>query len=113
MNKIVWLDAQLSPILSEWIGKEFGVTCIHVKSLGLSTATDKQIFSDAKRNNVIVITKDSDFQDLLIAQSSPPKVIWLTCGNTSNAKLKEIFRLRLSEALRMLEGENDLVEITG
>lgn len=112
MNKTIWLDAQLSPFLSEWISAGFGVLCNHVREFGLKNSTDKEIFSEARKKNVIIITKDSDFQDLLLANGSPPKVIWLTCGNTSNLKLKSILKLKLSEALKMLEGESELVEIT-
>lgn len=112
MNKGIWLDAQLSPLLADWISAQFKVSCTHIRELGLKNSTDRQIFFEAKNNKVIIITKDSDFLDLLLANASPPKIIWLTCGNTSNEKPKSILKLKLPEALKMLEGENDLVEIT-
>jgi predicted nuclease of predicted toxin-antitoxin system len=37
-----------------------------------------------------VMTKDSDFVDLVERLGSPPQVIWLTYGNTSNARLRHI-----------------------
>ncbi|WP_374759700.1 DUF5615 family PIN-like protein [Dyadobacter chenhuakuii] len=45
-------------------------------------------------------------------KSSPPKVIWLTCGSTSKARLKEILSEKLAQALTLLQ-QTDLVEITG
>jgi predicted nuclease of predicted toxin-antitoxin system len=39
------------------------------------------------------MTKDSDFVALLDRFGPPPQVIWITCGNTSNARLKEILTI--------------------
>jgi predicted nuclease of predicted toxin-antitoxin system len=59
------------------------------------------------------MTKDSDFVLLLDRFGAPPKIIWLTCGNTSNASLKEILTKQLSQAIEFLERGEDLVEING
>ncbi|MFH0908437.1 MAG: DUF5615 family PIN-like protein [bacterium] len=55
----------------------------------------------------------ADFPHLLSQHGSPPKVIWLTCGNTSNAKLREILSKSLPQALTFLQGTESLVEICG
>jgi len=54
----------------------------------------------------------SDFLRLLEQYGPPPKVIWLTCGNTSNARLKEILNETLEKALELLQGNEQLVEIS-
>jgi predicted nuclease of predicted toxin-antitoxin system len=36
------------------------------------------------------MTKDGDFVDLLDQHGAPPQVILVTCGNTSNARLRQI-----------------------
>jgi predicted nuclease of predicted toxin-antitoxin system len=59
------------------------------------------------------MTKDRDFVDLVEQYGSPPQVIWLTCGNTSNARLKEILTATLPDALELLRSGERLVEITG
>jgi predicted nuclease of predicted toxin-antitoxin system len=59
------------------------------------------------------MTKDRDFVDLVERYGSPPQVIWLTCGNTSNARLKEILTATLPDALELLRSGERLVEITG
>ena len=41
----------------------------------------------------------------------PPQVIWITCGNTSNARLKEILTNTLPKALELLESGENLIEI--
>ncbi len=40
-------------------------------------------------------------------------IIWLTCGNTSNSRLKEILNARFLEALAILRSGEVLVEIRG
>lgn len=111
----LWLDAQLSPALVSFIAQLSGISCVAVRDLGLRDANDVDIFNQGKNHlsSVIIITKDADFLDLLIRYGSPPKIIFLTCGNTSNVVLKEIFSLRLIEALDLLKNaDNDLVEIS-
>lgn len=59
------------------------------------------------------MTKDSDFVDLVDRLGSPPQIIWLTCGNTSNARLQEILSKTLPEAVNLLRTGETLVEIRG
>ncbi len=71
----------------------------------------KEIFEAARRENAIVMTKDNDFVLLLDSLGAPPQVIWVTCGNTSNARLKEILTNTLPKALELLQSGEELVEI--
>ena len=41
----------------------------------------------------------------------PPQVIWITCGNTSNARMRDILRQTFANALLLRQGE-PIVEIT-
>lgn len=109
---ILILDAHISPSLAIWIKDRFEIDCFSATYLGLRDANDKTIFLEAKQQNAIVITKDDDFLKLLEQFGSPPKIIWLTCGNTSKQRIKEIFEQHLSNALKLLKN-TDLVEITG
>lgn len=108
---MIWIDAQLSPATASWISANFAVKAVAVRDLGLRNAEDIDIFLAAKEADAIVITKDRDFVDLLDRLGAPPKIIWLTCGNTSNARLKEILTANLSTAIEILEKGNDLIEI--
>jgi predicted nuclease of predicted toxin-antitoxin system len=108
---ILWLDAQLSPQLAPWLESKFGVATSAVRDLGLRDATDREIFAAAREAGAVVITKDRDFILLLAAQGPPPQVLWLTCGNTSNARLQAIFEALFPAALKLLEHGEPLVEI--
>jgi predicted nuclease of predicted toxin-antitoxin system len=59
------------------------------------------------------MTKDKDFVDLLERLEAPPQIIWLTCGKTSNTRLREIFSSVLPTALELLRSGEPLVEISG
>lgn len=108
---MIWIDAQLSPAIASWISTNFAVRAVAVRDLNLRDAEDVEIFLAAKKADAIVITKDRDFVDLLDRLGAPPKIIWLTCGNTSNARLKEILTANLADALDILVGGENLVEI--
>jgi predicted nuclease of predicted toxin-antitoxin system len=51
--------------------------------------------------------------ELLERLGPPPQVIWLTCGNTSNANLQSILTVTLPKAIALLQAGEKLVEITG
>ncbi|MBO9614642.1 MAG: DUF5615 family PIN-like protein [Dyadobacter sp.] len=108
---MIILDAHLPPA-AVWISETFAIPCFSAQFLDLRHAEDEEIFAFSKTKNAVVITKDDDFISLLNRFGSPPKVIWLTCGNTSKNRLKEILGANLASALTLLE-TNDLVEITG
>src|SRR5438046_520562 len=94
----LWLDAQLSPEMASWIAKQFAIEAVPVRDVGLRDASDVQIFEAAKQADVVLVTKDNDFSQLIERLGSPPRIIWLRCGNTSNERLREIFETTLAEA---------------
>jgi len=108
---MIVIDAQLPPAIANWISDTFSLEAKALRDLGLRDADDIVIFNYARNNNCIVVTKDTDFVDLLQKHGAPPKIILLTCGNTSNIRLKEIFLKNLLTALKMLDGNEILIEI--
>lgn len=109
---IVWVDAQMSPAIAVWISSNFSIEAVAVRDLGLKDAKDKEIFQAARLENAVVMTKDSDFVLLVENLGPPPQVIWVTCGNSSNARLKEILTNILPRAIELLESGEGLVEIS-
>lgn len=107
----IWIDAQLSPAIAKWIAENFPVTAVALREIGLRDASDRQIFSAAQQAGTVVMTKDSDFVELINRLGSPPQVIWLTCGNTSNVRLKQILSTTLLQAIQLLQAGEPLVEI--
>jgi predicted nuclease of predicted toxin-antitoxin system len=108
---IIWLDAQLPPSAAPWITATFGIEAHAVRDLGLRDAKDPPIFQAARAAGAVVMTKDSDFVELLQRLGPPPKVLWVTFGNTSNARLRQILSAQLPAAVARLELGESLVEI--
>ncbi len=109
----IWIDAQLSPSLAQWITDTFVIPARAVREMGLREAQDLPIFQAAREADAVVLTKDADFLHLLQQHGPPPKVLWLTCGSTSNQNVREITRSTIPSALKLLEAGESLVEITG
>jgi predicted nuclease of predicted toxin-antitoxin system len=109
----IWIDAHLSPGIAAWVTRTFGLNALALRDVGLRDAEDLDIFAAAKAQGVILMTKDSDFVDLVERLGPPPQIIWLTCGNTSDARLREILNGSLLEALELLRTDETLVEISG
>jgi predicted nuclease of predicted toxin-antitoxin system len=107
----IWVDAHLSPAIATWIAATFGLNALALRDVGLRDAEDPEIFAAARAQNAIVMTKDSDFVDLVGRFGPPPQIIWLTCGNTSNLCLQEILTATLAGAIALLQNGEALVEI--
>ena len=107
----LWIDAQLSPALASWVTQTFNIQAAAVRELGMRDATDREIFEAARKAQATVLTKDRDFVHLLDRLGPPPQVIWLTCGNTSNAHLRQLLVRVLPQALTPLKAGERLVEI--
>ena len=109
---IIWIDAQPSPELAPWIIRSFGVEALAVRDVGLHRAKDRAIHQAAREAEAVVMTKDADFVRLLERLGPPPQVLWVTCGNTSNTRLRRVLLDALPAALRLLEQGEPLVEIS-
>lgn len=109
---IVRVDAQLPPNLVPWLRERFGLEVQAVRDLGLREARDRQIFLAARAAGAVIMTKDGDFLDLLDQLGPPPSVLWITCGNTSNVRLKQVLEGTLRPAIELLTAGEALVEIS-
>lgn len=61
-----------------------------VKKEGLLNAQDRQIWDFAKQHNYIIVTQDSDFNDLTSLYGFPPKIIWIRTGNLKTQAIVNI-----------------------
>src|SRR5688572_9609641 len=86
----IWVDAQLSPALGPWMTTVLGVEATPLRDLGLRDAKDSEIFERARAADVIVFTKDHDFLELLRRRGPPPRIIWLSSGNSSNERVRAL-----------------------
>ncbi len=67
-----------------------------VKQAGLINATDREVWDFAKKHDYVIVTQDSDFNDLNSLYGFPPKIIWIRSGNL---KTKEILQILTDQAV--------------
>ncbi|MDP1659398.1 MAG: DUF5615 family PIN-like protein [Methylotenera sp.] len=106
-----WIDAQLPPSLAAWLAEQFSVNAVALRDIGLRDAEDDEIFKVARLQNAVVITKDSDFVDLVLRLGAPPQILWITCGNVSNIHLRKLLSATFESAHQMLKNGELIVEI--
>ncbi|NDJ23680.1 hypothetical protein GS682_18955 [Nostoc sp. B(2019)] len=83
----------------------------HVQFHELTEASDSEIWEFAKVQRFCIVTQDADFSERSRLYGSPPKVIWVRCGNATISKVEAILRsgaeaiqeLMSNEALDCLE----------
>ncbi len=109
----IWVDAQLPPTLAEWLVETFGVEAFSLRDLGLRDARDVEIFEAARGEGegLVIMTKDSDFVDLVCRLGIPPQILWLTCGNVTNRNLRQLLGATFLDALAELRKGERVVEI--
>lgn len=106
-----WIDAQLPPSLAAWLSETFGVNATALRDIGLRDAKDTEIFNAASLVGIVIMTKDSDFVDLVSRLGTPPQILWVTCGNVTNQNLRRILTLTFPDALQLLQAGESVVEI--
>jgi predicted nuclease of predicted toxin-antitoxin system len=107
----LWLDVHLSPAIATWLAATFQLEAICVRDLGLTTAEDQELFMAARAAGASFVTKDADFAELVQRLGSPPHVIWVRCGNSSNARMREVLTSALPRAIELISQGEALIEI--
>jgi len=64
----------------------------HVQFHGLAEKTDTEIWEFAKLNDFCIVTQDADFAERSRLYGSPPKVVWLRCGNAPTDPVETLMR---------------------
>ena len=80
----------------------------HVKALGLMQRPDGDVWTFAKRNDFVIVTKDTDFLARSILEGAPPKVLLLRLGNGPTTAVRGLLRAKRTAieefALRVGDG---------
>lgn len=84
-------DENLSPGLANALQSEYPGSA-HVDGLGLGSTEDANVWSYAKENDFVVVSKDADFYELSLVHGVPPKVIWIRLGNCPSERILRVVR---------------------
>lgn len=58
----LWIDAQFSPKLADWLSRNYAVEATHIAALGSLRASDREIFEGARDARSVIVTKDRDVE---------------------------------------------------
>ena len=94
-------DENLSPVLPAALSDCYG-ECEHVREVGLKASPDADVWAYAARNELVIVTKDSDFRQRSFLHGHPPKVIWIGLGNCSTKTVEDLLRRRMNEVAEFL-----------
>ena len=93
------------------LGVKLGADYIHASQIA-DQASDTLLWEQARKNDWIVLTRDTDFFDRLLVHGTPPKVIWIRLGNLRKADLLNIMEERWPSILKLIRS-HDLIEVYG
>lgn len=107
----IFVDAQLSPDLADWIARTFNVRSSHITNIRPRIREDRDLLRAAQVESGVILSKDEDFVPVIQLRPSPPDLIWLRCGNRRDTELKAILLAHLSHALDLIRSGERVVEI--
>jgi predicted nuclease of predicted toxin-antitoxin system len=81
----------------------------HVTAVGLEHATDREVWEYARSHGFVLVSKDSDFNDLAFVNGPPPKVIWLRVGNTPTNDIAQLLAAAADTITAFIDDEHDAV----
>ncbi|MEM1290642.1 MAG: DUF5615 family PIN-like protein [Cyanobacteria bacterium P01_H01_bin.162] len=98
-------DESLSPELSNRL--RFFSDSLHVREVGMKATINPVVWDYAKDNDLMIVSKDADMQDLNLVFGNPPKVIWLRLGNCSTLQVENLLR-REFKAIKLFYKDKSL-----
>jgi len=106
-----WLiDAQLPSALARWLTAE-GHDASHVFDVGLTHATDTEIWQHAADTAAVIVTKDEDFALRAQLRKGGPQVVWVRYGNVRKAELLQRLATVWPEVADAIARGESLVEL--
>jgi predicted nuclease of predicted toxin-antitoxin system len=103
-------DHNLSPKLVNLLADLFPES-IHVYILGMDRSIDYEVWAYAQSHGFTIVTRDSDYNEILILRGFPPKIIWIRRGNCSTGEVEAILRSHLQD-IQALNNDSTLGILT-
>ena len=101
------IDAQLPPALCRWL-HDRGHEAVHVSEIGMLAASDAAIADRAEAEGEVLVSKDEDFVVLRLPDRFA--LLWLRCGNATNAALEVWLKARWTRISSLLEKDERFIE---
>ncbi len=65
----------------------------HVRDLGMKASPDRAVLAYAALNDLVVVTKDADFDDIALLEVSGARVVRLDLGNCTTSDVERALRV--------------------
>jgi predicted nuclease of predicted toxin-antitoxin system len=98
-------DHNLSPRLVNRLADLFPDSS-HLFLLGFDQVPDQEVWQYACDNDFIIVTKDSDFNEIVVLRGFPPKAIWIRRGNCSTGDIETILRTNFVDIENFYQNQN-------
>ncbi len=91
-------DQNLSPRLVSALADQYPES-IHVRDVGLHSASDESDWAYAAEHGLMIISKDSDFRQRSFLSGHPPKIVWIRLGNCSTREIDTLLRMHQDDLI--------------
>ena len=105
------LDENLSPSLVRHLAPLYDA--VHVRDAGLRGHSDRDVWSWARVNVQAIISKDSDFADLVVLHGPPPKVVVLQLGNCRTSDVVALLIAHHDEIIEFMNSAGEALLALG
>ena len=78
---------------------------LHVRELGLERAPDEDVWRIALERGLVIVTRDSDFQERAQIAIEAPRIVWIRRGNCSTAEIEGLLRNAAARIAVMMEDD--------
>ena len=97
-------DENTSPQLVQLLADIFPES-VHVRDVGLQSATDETIWQFAITQGLMIVSKDSDMHQRSFLFGHPPKIIWIRLCNCSTSEIEILLRTNLGSIRSFCDDE--------
>ncbi len=104
------IDANLPPALAAYL-KRRGHDCVHVSTMAAKDSSDKTIWTLARRQARVVVSKDEDFFHLANRAMDRGILIWVRLGNCATSRLLATVGSHLGEIESRIESGERVIEL--
>jgi predicted nuclease of predicted toxin-antitoxin system len=98
----LFFDENLSPRLIDILSDVYPAS-VHVNQCNLKSSDDFAIWEYARKNELTIVTKDSDFAEWSVISGSPPKVVWVRVKNCTTTEIEVLLRSGYETVKRFIE----------